>query len=68
MIGEPVTHGWPRRVPSGRIAYVNGHYRPLALAGVHIEDRGLQFADSVYEVFGVVHGLIFDEEEHLDRL
>jgi D-alanine transaminase len=56
------------RAPVGRIAYVNGRYLPHAGAGVHIEDRGLQFADSIYEVFGVFGGHIWDEEEHLDRL
>ena len=34
-----------------RIAYVNGRYLPAARrATVHIEDRGYQFADGVYEV------------------
>jgi D-alanine transaminase len=61
-------HGWPERAPPGRIAYVNGRYVAHAQAGVHIEDRGLQFADAVYEVFGVIAGRIHDEEEHLDRL
>jgi len=61
-------HAWPTRAPSGRIAYVNGRYLPHAHAGVHIEDRGLQFADAIYEVFGVIGGLVRDEEEHLDRL
>lgn len=68
MTCEPASRGWPERAPSGRIAYVNGRYGPLARAAVHIEDRGLQFADSVYEVFGVIDGLLFDEEQHLDRL
>lgn len=61
-------HGWPTRMPVGRIAYVNGRYLPLAHAGVHIEDRALQFADGIYEVVGVLDGLILDEEHHLDRL
>jgi D-alanine transaminase len=61
-------HGWPTREPSGRIAYVNGRYLPHAHAMVHIEDRGLQFADAIYEVFGVIDGVVRDEEEHLDRL
>jgi D-alanine transaminase len=68
MIRQSANHGWPRRAPSGRIAYVNGRYSPLAQAGVHIEDRGLQFADSIYEVFGVIDGQLLDEEQHLDRL
>ncbi len=33
-----------------RIAYVNGRYVPHSEAGIHIEDRGYQFADGVYEV------------------
>ena len=33
-----------------RIAYVNGRYVPHREAAVHIEDRGYQFADGVYEV------------------
>ena len=59
---------WPMRAPSGRIAYVNGRYLPHGEAGVHIEDRGLQLGDSIYEVFAVRGGHIRDEEEHLDRL
>ena len=39
-----------------RIAYVNGRYLPLARARVHIEDRGYQFADGVYEVCEVRGG------------
>jgi D-alanine transaminase len=61
-------HGWPTRAPAGRIAYVNGRYVSHAHAGVHVEDRGLQFADAIYEVWSVVDGDIFDEDEHLDRL
>ena len=30
-----------------RIAYVNGAYQRHTEAGVHIEDRGFQFADGV---------------------
>jgi D-alanine transaminase len=56
------------RAPVGRIAYVDGRYIRHDQACVHIEDRGLQFADSIYEVFGVFGGHIYDEEEHLDRL
>lgn len=56
------------RAPPGRIAYVNGRYVTHGDAGVHVEDRGLQFADAVYEVFAVTGGKVFDEEEHFDRL
>src|SRR5258706_15721474 len=39
-----------------RIAYVNGRYVPHTEAAVHIEDRGYQFADGVYEVIAVDDG------------
>ncbi len=51
-----------------RIAYVNGHYVPHAGASVHVEDRGYQFADGIYEVCAVWGGLLIDETRHLDRL
>lgn len=51
-----------------RIAYVNGRYVRHAEAGVHIEDRGYQFADGVYEVCGVRGGKLMDEALHLERL
>lgn len=57
-----------RSFPSGRIAYVNGRYLPHAGACVHIEDRGLQFADSVYEVCAVLDGHLIDEQGHTERL
>lgn len=51
-----------------RIAYVNGRYVPHRDAAVHIEDRGYQFADGVYEVCEVARGYIMDMTRHLDRL
>ena len=51
-----------------RIAYVNGRYIPHRDASVHIEDRGYQFADGVYEVCEVARGYIVDMTGHLDRL
>jgi D-alanine transaminase len=51
-----------------RIAYVNGQYVPQSAATVHIEDRGYQFADGVYEVCIVVNGRYWDMEGHLARL
>jgi D-alanine transaminase len=51
-----------------RIAYVNGQYVPHAHAFVHVEDRGYQFADGVYEVCGVADGLLLDEAAHMIRL
>lgn len=51
-----------------RIAYVNGRYVDHADATVHVEDRGYQFADGVYEVCEVSRGYIVDMKRHLDRL
>jgi D-alanine transaminase len=51
-----------------RIAYVNGRYVGHNQAAVHIEDRGYQFADGVYEVCEVARGHIVDMKRHLDRL
>jgi D-alanine transaminase len=51
-----------------RIAYVNGRYMPMQDAMVHVEDRGYQFADGVYEVCEVRGGRLIDERRHLDRL
>ena len=51
-----------------RIAYVNGRYAPFASAGVHIEDRGYQFGDGVYEVCEIREGALIDETRHLARL
>lgn len=51
-----------------RIAYVNGRYVPHAHAVVHVEDRGYQFADGVYEVCEVRGGHMIDERRHMERL
>jgi D-alanine transaminase len=51
-----------------RVAYVNGRYRPHREAMVHVEDRGYQFADGVYEVCEVRGGRLVDERRHLARL
>ncbi len=51
-----------------RIAYVNGRYLPMRSAMVHIEDRGYQFGDGVYEVCEVREGRLIDERRHLARL
>ncbi len=51
-----------------RFAYVNGRYVRHADAAVHVEDRGYQFADGVYEVCEVKGGRLVDERLHLDRL
>ena len=51
-----------------RLAFVDGQYVPFAQAGVHVEDRGLQFADSIYEVFAISGGRPLDEAGHWARL
>src|SRR5438874_8130146 len=51
-----------------RIAYVNGRYLPWRAAMVHIEDRGYQFSDGVYEVCEVRAGRLVDERRHMARL
>ena len=51
-----------------RIAYVDGRYLPLRQAMVHVEDRGYQFGDAVYEVCEVRQGRLIDERRHLGRL
>jgi D-alanine transaminase len=51
-----------------RITYVNGRYLPQRAATVHVEDRGYQFSDGVYEVCEVRGGHIIDQRRHLARL
>jgi len=51
-----------------RIAYVNGRYLPQHAATIHVEDRGYQFSDGVYEVCEVRGGRVIDQRRHLARL
>ncbi|MFZ2031858.1 MAG: D-amino-acid transaminase [Vitreimonas sp.] len=51
-----------------RTAYVNGAYVPLAGAAVSVLDRGFQFADSIYEVWAIRGGRMFDANAHMARL
>jgi len=51
-----------------RVAYVNGRFVPHGQASVHIEDRGFQFADGVYEVWAVFGGKLGDGDGHFERL
>jgi D-alanine transaminase len=51
-----------------RVAYVNGRFVPHGQAVVHIEDRGFQLADGVYEVWAVMDGKLSDAEGHFARL
>ncbi len=52
----------------GRIAYVNGAFERHGDAVVHIEDRGYQLADAVYEVWALFDGKLADPEGHFARL
>ncbi len=51
-----------------RVAYVNGRFKPHGEACVHVEDRGFQFADGVYEVWAVLGGRLVEWEGHTTRL
>ena len=51
-----------------RVAYVNGQYLPFAEARVHVEDRGYQLADGVYEVMAVQGGRLRRVDRHMARL
>jgi D-alanine transaminase len=51
-----------------RLVYVGGRFLPYAEACVHVEDRGFQFADAIYEVIEVRAGRLIDPTRHLDRL
>lgn len=51
-----------------RYAYVDGRFVPHAAACIHIEDRSVQFADAVYEVWGVRGGALLDNDGHVSRL
>jgi D-alanine transaminase len=51
-----------------RISYVNGRFVPHRQAFVHIEDRGYQFADGVYEVIALENGRLIDGTPHFARL
>ncbi|MCH2547634.1 MAG: D-amino-acid transaminase [Alphaproteobacteria bacterium] len=51
-----------------RIAYVNHRYVSQHEAKVHIEDRGYQFADGVYEVITYYNRILVDGDLHVARL
>lgn len=51
-----------------RFAYVNGRFVRHGEAAVHIEDRGYQLADGVYEVWAVFDGKLADAAGHFARL
>lgn len=51
-----------------QLAYVDGQFVSLSKAAVSVEDRGLQFADAVYEVVAVLNGRLLDWPAHVTRL
>jgi D-alanine transaminase len=53
---------------STRVCWVNGGYLPESEAKVSIFDRGLLFADGVYEVAAALNGRSLDADLHLARL
>jgi D-alanine transaminase len=53
---------------SENLVYLNGQYIPYDEARVPVEDRGLQFADGVYEVVRYYGGRPFRMAQHLGRL
>ena len=51
-----------------RIVFLNGKFVPETEASLPIFDRGLLFADAVYEGFGILDGQIVDFIYHMRRL
>ena len=51
-----------------QIAYVNGRYVTYNQAYTHVDDRGYQFADGIYEVILYENGKFVDYKEHMERL
>lgn len=51
-----------------RISYLNGQFLPHENCLVHIEDRGFQFADGVYEVTLFENQKLIDGDAHIERL
>ena len=51
-----------------RTVYINGNYCAAEDAKISIFDRGLLFADAIYEVAGVIDGRLLDFKPHMQRL
>ena len=51
-----------------RYAYINKKIVHFKDAKVHVEDRGLQFGDSVYEVIAILNNNLIDLDFHVKRL
>ena len=50
------------------MVYLDGRFGPASEAKVSVFDRGLLFADAVYEVCGVIDGRLIDFAGHMARL
>jgi len=48
--------------------YLNGTFMPLSEGQVHVEDRGFQLGDGIYEVIKVMNGRLVWLDDHLARL
>lgn len=51
-----------------KFAYLNRKYINFKDAYIHIQDRGFQFSDSVYEVVKVINKKLIDFDYHISRL
>ena len=50
------------------ITYVNNNYIDHNKAVISVEDRGLLFSDSIYELISVFNSKIIDFDLHIKRL
>ena len=50
------------------ITYINNKFIDHNKAKISVDDRGFLFADSVYELIGVLNKKIIDLDQHLNRL
>ena len=51
-----------------KFAYINSKYKIFKDAKIHVEDRGLQFSDSIYEVIPFFKEKLIDYSYHIKRL
>ena len=51
-----------------KFVYLNSKFVKFRDAKIHIEDRGLQFSDSIYEVIAFYNQKLIDFEFHINRL
>ena len=50
------------------IIYLNEEFKKYEEALIHIEDRGMEFADGVYEVILFKSNKLIDSKNHIQRL